>query len=75
MPIEVSDLKKIVDDLGQLEVTEDEFNEAAEMVKAIGGVSDSDKLQLYGLFKQATVGNVNTKRPWGVDFVGCAKWY
>ena len=74
MPIEISELKTVIDDLGQLEVTDEEFNEAAEMVKAIGGVSDNDKLQLYGLYKQATIGSVNTKRPWGIDFVGAAKW-
>lgn len=32
------------------------------------------KLKLYGLFKQATVGPVNTKRPGMTDFVGKAKW-
>ncbi|GAA4840512.1 acyl-CoA-binding protein [Algivirga pacifica] len=31
-------------------------------------------LQLYGLYKQATVGNVNTERPGGFDFKGNAKW-
>ena len=29
---------------------------------------------MYALFKQATVGKVNTKRPSMVDFVGRAKW-
>ncbi len=31
-------------------------------------------LQLYALYKQATVGDVNTKRPGLTDFVGRAKW-
>jgi acyl-CoA-binding protein len=31
-------------------------------------------LQLYGLYKQATVGNVNASRPGQFDFVGRAKW-
>lgn len=31
-------------------------------------------LQLYALYKQATVGDVNTKRPGMMDFVGRAKW-
>jgi acyl-CoA-binding protein len=31
-------------------------------------------LQIYALFKQATVGDVNTKRPGMTDFVGRAKW-
>ena len=29
---------------------------------------------MYALFKQSTVGKVNTKRPGMVDFVGRAKW-
>ncbi|XP_047502212.1 enoyl-CoA delta isomerase 2-like [Penaeus chinensis] len=32
------------------------------------------KLKIYALFKQATVGAVNSKRPGMMDFVGRAKW-
>lgn len=32
------------------------------------------KLQLYALYKQATVGKVNTKKPGMLDIVGKAKW-
>jgi len=32
------------------------------------------KLQIYGLFKQSTVGKCNTKKPGMTDFVGKAKW-
>lgn len=38
-------------------------------------LGNDQKLQLYGLYKQATVGDVNTSRPWSTDFVGTAKWY
>lgn len=31
-------------------------------------------LDLYGLFKQANVGDVNTARPGMLDFKGKAKW-
>ena len=31
-------------------------------------------LQIYALYKQATAGDVNTKRPGMTDFVGRAKW-
>ena len=31
-------------------------------------------LKLYALYKQATTGDVNTKRPGAMDFVGRAKW-
>lgn len=36
--------------------------------------TDADKLILYGLFKQATVGDVNTTRPGIFDLKGKAKW-
>ncbi|CAH1778831.1 unnamed protein product, partial [Owenia fusiformis] len=32
------------------------------------------KLQMYALFKQASVGKCNTKKPGMMDFVGKAKW-
>ncbi|KAH7291996.1 hypothetical protein KP509_29G046000 [Ceratopteris richardii] len=36
--------------------------------------TDGDKLILYGLFKQATVGDCNTSRPGFLDLKGKAKW-
>ena len=35
---------------------------------------DKDLLKLYSLYKQATVGDNNTPKPWIVDFRGKAKW-
>jgi diazepam-binding inhibitor (GABA receptor modulating acyl-CoA-binding protein) len=43
-----------------------QFNNAAENVKNLSFVSDDNKLKLYGLYKQATVGDVNTERPSGM---------
>lgn len=36
--------------------------------------SDSEKLQLYGLYKQATSGDNTSAKPGLLDFVGKAKW-
>lgn len=36
--------------------------------------SNEVKLKFYGLFKQATVGDINVAKPWFVDTVGVAKW-
>ncbi|EGW30082.1 uncharacterized protein SPAPADRAFT_57544 [Spathaspora passalidarum NRRL Y-27907] len=36
--------------------------------------SDDELLKLYGLYKQATVGDVNTDRPSAFDFKGKYKW-
>ncbi|KAG8993998.1 hypothetical protein FRB90_000551 [Tulasnella sp. 427] len=36
--------------------------------------SQDDQLQFYSLYKQATIGDVNTTRPGMLDFTGKAKW-
>jgi diazepam-binding inhibitor (GABA receptor modulating acyl-CoA-binding protein) len=52
-----------------------EFLKAAEDVKSLKSApTDSEKLELYGLYKQATVGDINTERPGMFDFTGKAKW-
>ena len=74
MPIPIDELEKLIADMNSREVSDEEFNQAAESVKAVPTVSDDDKLQMYGLFKQVTVGKINTSRPWAIEFVACAKW-
>jgi len=52
-----------------------EFTKAAENVKKLKTKpTDSEMLELYGLYKQATVGDINTVRPGMIDFAGKAKW-
>jgi len=56
-------------------VTQEEFDAAAESVKNLTvRPSDADLLELYGLYKQGTVGDVNTERPGMFDMKGKAKW-
>jgi diazepam-binding inhibitor (GABA receptor modulating acyl-CoA-binding protein) len=54
------------------------FHAAAESVKTFKAgksVPNDDKLKVYGLFKQATIGDVNTDRPGGfLNFEANAKW-
>ncbi|KAI3426902.1 hypothetical protein D9Q98_006846 [Chlorella vulgaris] len=53
----------------------EDFDAAAEEAKALpDATSNDDKLQLYGLFKQASVGDVSTARPGMFDPKGKAKW-
>lgn len=48
-----------------------EFEKAADDVKKLKTKpNDSELLELYGLFKQASVGDVNTERPGMLDFKG-----
>ncbi|KAH8249679.1 hypothetical protein KR032_011384, partial [Drosophila birchii] len=52
-----------------------EFNQAAEDVKNLNSTpGDNDLLELYSLYKQATVGDCNTDKPGFLDFKGKAKW-
>ncbi|KAM7250733.1 hypothetical protein ACFE04_022616 [Oxalis oulophora] len=55
--------------------SQEEFDQYAEKVKTLTTKpSDDDLLILYGLFKQATVGDIDTSRPGMLDFKGKAKW-
>ncbi|KAM9807150.1 acyl-CoA-binding domain-containing protein 7 [Syngnathus typhle] len=52
-----------------------EFEKAAEDVKNLKTrPSDQELLDLYGLYKQSTVGDINTDRPGMLDLKGKAKW-
>lgn len=54
---------------------ENEFNTYAEKVKTmIYKPTNTELGELYGLYKQATVGNNNTTRPGFLDLKGRAKW-
>ncbi|KAL6547695.1 Acyl-CoA-binding domain-containing protein 2 [Orobanche hederae] len=54
---------------------EEEFNEYAEKAKKLPeNTCDKDKLVLYGLYKQVTVGSVKTSRPGIFNLKDRAKW-
>ncbi|XP_012673585.1 acyl-CoA-binding domain-containing protein 7 [Clupea harengus] len=52
-----------------------EFEQHADDVKkAKTRPADQELLDMYGLYKQATVGDVNIARPGMLDLKGKAKW-
>jgi diazepam-binding inhibitor (GABA receptor modulator, acyl-CoA-binding protein) len=51
-----------------------EFEKALEDVKTLPDQPPNVLLELYGLFKQATVGDVTGKRPGLLDLKGKAKY-
>ncbi|KAK6513828.1 hypothetical protein TWF506_008261 [Arthrobotrys conoides] len=52
-----------------------QFEEAVTYANDFTSKPDDDiLLKLYGLYKQATVGDVNTPRPGMMDFKGKYKW-
>uniref|UniRef100_A0A8C5I7S2 Acyl-CoA-binding protein n=1 Tax=Gouania willdenowi TaxID=441366 RepID=A0A8C5I7S2_GOUWI len=51
------------------------FDAAASEVKQLKAKPvDEEMLRVYALFKQSSVGDVNTARPGMLDFTGKAKW-
>ena len=44
------------------------------VVKLAVSPTNDEKLQIYGLYKQATVGDIKTPAPGFFDFAGSAKW-
>nr|CAH0102411.1 unnamed protein product [Daphnia galeata] len=51
------------------------FNKAAADIKALTATPTNDEFkEIYALFKQATVGDVNVVRPGMLDLKGKAKW-
>ncbi|MCL4124417.1 UNVERIFIED_CONTAM: hypothetical protein GTU68_014669 [Idotea baltica] len=56
-------------------MTEAKFQEAADKVKNLTKTPTDDELkEIYALYKQATVGDINVERPGMLDFKGKAKW-
>lgn len=54
---------------------QEDFEKAAEDVKTLKETpKDDELLELYALYKQAVVGDINTDRPGMLDFKGKAKW-
>ncbi|CAN3365099.1 acyl-CoA-binding protein [Diutina catenulata] len=52
-----------------------EFEQKAKAVNELPTRPNNDELlKLYGLYKQATVGDNNTEKPGIMDFKGKAKW-
>lgn len=53
----------------------DQFREASERVQKLTSRPSNDiLLRLYGLYKQASEGDVSGERPGGFDFKGAAKY-
>lgn len=52
-----------------------QFQQAASVVKKLNSDPSNDELQqLYGFYKQATVGNINIEKPGFLNIKGVKKW-
>jgi acyl-CoA-binding protein len=56
---------------------EDEFKSASEFLSKQGGglkLNDQNRLDFYGLYKQATMGDNTTSKPGFFEMTARAKW-
>ena len=60
------------------ELLQEQFEAAAKRLQdnasVAGSIDDAKKLEIYALYKQGLIGDVNTDRPGMLDFKGKAKW-
>ena len=52
----------------------EQFEASIDKAKGLSNQSNETLLELYSLFKQATIGDVEGDRPAGFDFRGAAKY-
>ncbi|KAL0244592.1 hypothetical protein GEMRC1_008674 [Eukaryota sp. GEM-RC1] len=50
------------------------FDQKAEEVQGLPSCSNENKLKLYGLYKQATVGDNDTSKPSRLNVTASKKW-
>jgi diazepam-binding inhibitor (GABA receptor modulating acyl-CoA-binding protein) len=60
--------------IGKKEVSTEEFEVASAEAAAMQDLTDEKRLVFYGLYKQGTVGDINTTAPWAIELVKRAKW-
>jgi diazepam-binding inhibitor (GABA receptor modulator, acyl-CoA-binding protein) len=72
--MDIAELSMLLESTQASPVSPEEFEEAARKVKSMTGLDDEQRLQLYGLFKQAVAGDNTTPQPWSIEFVAKAKW-
>ena len=54
---------------------DEKFKQAVEDVKNLPNRPNNETLlQLYGLYKQVTIGNINIPQPWAIQIEKRAKW-
>ena len=72
--MDIEELAMLLDTMGAGDVSAEEFQIACDNSKKLKGLEDEQRLQLYGLYKQSTIGDVNVPKPMMLDIVGTAKW-
>lgn len=72
--MDIAELGMLLETIDADTVSPEEFSIAADRIRQLK-LDDDQKLQLYGLYKQATVGDIDAPKPWAIQIADSAKWY
>jgi hypothetical protein len=72
---DLAELTMMLQVIGPKKVSQEEFENAAKEAAGFANLDNETRLTFYGLYKQATVGDVNVASPWSIEFVAKAKWW
>lgn len=71
--MDLSELTMILESVSPIGVSQKEFEDAASASNNMTNIPTENKLQLYGLFKQSTIGNITKNEP-PTDYIDKLKW-
>lgn len=72
--MDIAELAMMLESIDSGGATEEDFQASASKISSYSWLPDDQKLQFYGLYKQCTIGDINTKQPWAINMVAKAKW-
>mmetsp|Transcript_37002 Transcript_37002/g.68822 ORF Transcript_37002/g.68822 Transcript_37002/m.68822 type:complete len:132 (-) Transcript_37002:736-1131(-) len=72
--MDIAELAMMLESVDCAPPTQEDFQASAAKISSYSWLPDDQKLQFYGLYKQCTIGDVNTKQPWAINMVAKAKW-
>jgi acyl-CoA-binding protein len=72
--MDIAQLSALLEKEGLTHVTDEEFDAAAQSVKSLQGLDTEQMGNLYGLYKQGHVGDINIPQPWSIQVQESMKW-
>ena len=73
--MDISELTMMLESVNCQEVTAEEFQNASFRSSKLSKLDSDQKLLLYALFKQSTIGDVDIPKPDSDDIVSISKWF
>jgi acyl-CoA-binding protein len=72
--MDLEEMTMLLETIDAQVVSDEQFETAAAEAAALKNLDNELRLLFYGLYKQGTVGDINTTAPWAIEMVKRAKW-